>query len=1075
MAEVLKLTITAENRAALEAMKQFADRFKGVTATIKQASIQGSQAQSQAAKEASAAQRQAMKETADAAKALNREMAQAVRAGMRQAADEAKSAAKAQADATKRAAQEVKASEKTFSDAMKAASRQASENWNAEKQAANQATAQIKKDMAEWAQAFKSANATMEHAHSGISTNSKAFGELAQEIGKVRVALGLVKYAFAALGIAATVRGIISLGKAVLGTTEEFEGYRARLFAVLKSQSLVNQAMFALQRIAATTPFTLGEVTDGYQRMIAYGLQPTLAKMRIIGDFASAMHRSFTDAVEAVADATRGEFERMREFGVTKEMIQAMDHNILDAQGRITNYARFQEDLFKIMADRSKGAMATAMDTITGKISNLKDAITRSFERIGAAMSGPIKDALSTITRSIEKFTQSPAFDAFINNLKNLFSRQNLQTFTQEMITVALEIKKIIDTIYGPIEWMNKHVLNATGKGPDLMGYAPNRFGFKAVPITGKASPLPDINPNASIGDQTKQLNSQLWGVLPPASPFANWMGNAKKYPNSSRLDEVPSGPAQPQPFNQAQIEAAKRAAEKAKKDAQEYADFQRQTRIDAIKGDEQRELQQNKFDMQKEMRQAKDAATRVSVQEKYGRLQSEIEKKYQDQRMEAERQYNDAVSSWDDKQAKMAKDANDAVQSGLREDYDRSQDLFALKEQIAKSDKDRIPLLQEQANLALEEAIRLQQTDPQGALDAMKQRIGYLNDIAGIQQKIADQADEDAKKRQDAFDKQVEAQQDLIRKRIDLQEKERQHLEDILDLEDQLITQTLPKAAAAQRQIILDFGEVLARGADQGLAAQVAAKSLRETLGLEPPANDGEYVSKWKRFWEDVRRGLDQSFKGIGESFFEAILSGQERFKNAFKALFSDIRALAIRALANIAVEKIGDVFKGVFSGGHDASGAAQTAATILQGNKELRLAFDGIVGTLAISKRNIAASIAALADAINQAGFGGKSGTLGAIGKIGGIIGAVAGIASLFSVAQGAAIPLPTPMRSVSELVGTGGASSATTHNVSGHTYNTNVTQNNYGPIGTQADSQRNLDDIASMMKRLERTRGR
>src|SRR4051812_48103721 len=133
----------------------------------------------------------------------------------------------------------------------------------------------------------------------------KKFGSMERGAKRLHVSLTSL------FSVGAAAAGAGTLAKSILDVTNSFEQYRARLQTILGTQKAVNDALRFLQDFAQDTPYTLDEVTDAFVRMSAYGLQPTAQRFKTIGDFAASMGRTFSDAVEAIADATHGEFERM--------------------------------------------------------------------------------------------------------------------------------------------------------------------------------------------------------------------------------------------------------------------------------------------------------------------------------------------------------------------------------------------------------------------------------------------------------------------------------------------------------------------------------------------------------------------------------------------------------------------------------------------------------------------------------------------------------------------------------------------------------------------------------------------
>lgn len=99
-------------------------------------------------------------------------------------------------------------------------------------------------------------------------------------------------------------------------TRKEFAKYEAVLRNTFQSQEKANDAMKMLQQLAADTPSSLQEWTEGYIKLVNRGLQPTSQELTNLGDLAASQGKSLDQLIEAVLDAMTGENERLKEFGI---------------------------------------------------------------------------------------------------------------------------------------------------------------------------------------------------------------------------------------------------------------------------------------------------------------------------------------------------------------------------------------------------------------------------------------------------------------------------------------------------------------------------------------------------------------------------------------------------------------------------------------------------------------------------------------------------------------------------------------------------------------------------------------
>jgi len=191
--------------------------------------------------------------------------------------------------------------------------------------------------------------------------------------------------------------GIGSLAKSIIDVGMEFETYEATLKTVLGSQEKANEAFKWLQEFAKKTPYSINDLTNSFVKLAAYGIKGQDV-MSTLGDTASALGKDINMAVEALADAQTGEFERLKEFGIkaiqiTKSNAQKMGASLeqvgqtalafTDKMGKETykiidrnNREMITSTLMAIWNEKYAGAMEERSKTLAGMFSNLGDLWT---------------------------------------------------------------------------------------------------------------------------------------------------------------------------------------------------------------------------------------------------------------------------------------------------------------------------------------------------------------------------------------------------------------------------------------------------------------------------------------------------------------------------------------------------------------------------------------------------------------------------------------------------------------------------------------------------------------------------
>jgi len=198
--------------------------------------------------------------------------------------------------------------------------------------------------------------------------------------------------------------------KKFLDTAGAFESMSVSLETVTGSAEKATMAMDGILEFAKNTPFSVRELTDSFIKLKALGIEPTESSLTSFGNTSSAMGKSLNQMIEAVADASTGEFERLKEFGI-KARSQG-DDVTFTFQGVATTVRKNSEEITGYLESIGKtqfaGAMSKQMDTLNGKLSNLGDTVDAFFVTIATAGGGAggkaLIDALANSIKWLTKF-----------------------------------------------------------------------------------------------------------------------------------------------------------------------------------------------------------------------------------------------------------------------------------------------------------------------------------------------------------------------------------------------------------------------------------------------------------------------------------------------------------------------------------------------------------------------------------------------------------------------------------------------------------------------------------------------
>lgn len=201
----------------------------------------------------------------------------------------------------------------------------------------------------------------------------------------------------------------------LLDTAAAFETFQAVLETTEGSATKARKSMSWISDFAATTPFGLEEVTDGFVKLRSYGLDPTSGLLRTLGDTAAAMTRPIGQAVEAIADAVTGENERLKEFGITARQAgnkvvysYTVNGQQMKAVAQANNRAMIQSTLEGIWNEKFGGAMKKMATTYNGMLSNIGDQWLRfKMMVMDAGAFDFIKGKLSDLLAKVDAMASS--------------------------------------------------------------------------------------------------------------------------------------------------------------------------------------------------------------------------------------------------------------------------------------------------------------------------------------------------------------------------------------------------------------------------------------------------------------------------------------------------------------------------------------------------------------------------------------------------------------------------------------------------------------------------------------------
>jgi hypothetical protein len=239
---------------------------------------------------------------------------------------------------------------------------------------------------------IKGAMAGIAKVESGIKGMGSSVERAA---GGIRGATGKMVKSFSMIGVAAA--GVAAgLGIAFTKQAADMQTYMTTLEQLTGSQEAAAAKMKWLLDFAKRTPFELPGLIEATTKLGAYGIKAE-DTLQTLGDTAAAMGKPINMAVEALADAQTGEFERMKEFGIKAVVITTANAEKLGATAEqvgltaltsTDKYGKQRVDvidrnnrevitstLMSIWNTKYAGGMEKQSHTLNGMVSNIKDAM----------------------------------------------------------------------------------------------------------------------------------------------------------------------------------------------------------------------------------------------------------------------------------------------------------------------------------------------------------------------------------------------------------------------------------------------------------------------------------------------------------------------------------------------------------------------------------------------------------------------------------------------------------------------------------------------------------------------------
>ena len=218
-----------------------------------------------------------------------------------------------------------------------------------------------------------------------------------------------------------------SIGKFVnqmMQVRGQFQQTEMAFKTMLQSEEKADALMKQLIRTAAITPFGVEDVTEGAKQLLAFNVAAEDVNKTLIGlgDVAAGMGLNLKDLVMLYGTTiAKGKMDTMdlyqflnRGIPIADEIAKVMGLDVTNAikevqkqikAGKVTSDI-FIQAMQNMSAEGSKfgGLMEAQSKTITGQISNIKDAIEQMFNDLGKSQEGVINTGLGIVSTLVENW-----------------------------------------------------------------------------------------------------------------------------------------------------------------------------------------------------------------------------------------------------------------------------------------------------------------------------------------------------------------------------------------------------------------------------------------------------------------------------------------------------------------------------------------------------------------------------------------------------------------------------------------------------------------------------------------------
>lgn len=260
----------------------------------------------------------------------------------------------------------------------------------------------------------------------GAHVDSSGFSQFTSQLSGAESSVGGFS-AKAALSIGLIGGAVVAAGVGIagyaIGIGVSYEKTMTQLTGLLGSQEKAKTMFVWLQDFAATTPFEFPELAEAATKFTAAGMSAT-EYMTVVGDVAAGTGKSIDQVTEAFIDAQTGEWERLKELGITHTKVSEANYKQYGAtmaqvgQDILSTYDANGKQLVQIFDSSSKEATNAALKNLAAeKFAGSMDAVAQSIEGKWSTIKDNINNALVDIVGFKDGAIQAGSLMAALSGL----------------------------------------------------------------------------------------------------------------------------------------------------------------------------------------------------------------------------------------------------------------------------------------------------------------------------------------------------------------------------------------------------------------------------------------------------------------------------------------------------------------------------------------------------------------------------------------------------------------------------------------------------------------------------------